>query len=91
MNNSISYTINQRYGNPLILLLLYLKNLDFTFFFSRKKSFLCEFMTKIFGQKRGFREKFRSVFERAEDGLSISIFDFLTKIDFFSEGWGGGA
>ena len=66
------------------------KNLDFMFF--QKNSFLREFitkMTKISGQKKGFSGKPHSVSERAEDGLSsyhkISIFDFLTKIDFFFE------
>ena len=45
---------------------------------------------KIFGQKRVIRLKNYSVSERAEEGLSshtfISIFIFLTKIDFFGGG-----
>ena len=85
---TIFRTVNRRYENPLILLILS-KKLDFMFFF-RKKSFLREpitKMTKIFGQKKGFPGKPHNVSERAEDRLSsyhkISTFDFPTKIDFF--------
>ena len=49
-------------------------------------------MTKNLGQKMVFRRKPIVILKRAEHGLSphslISIFDFLTKIDFFRVGGG---
>ena len=64
------------------------KKLDFMFF-SEKITFTEAHYKndKNFRSKNGFSGKLHSVSERAEDRLSsyhkISIFDFLTKIDFF--------
>ena len=88
---TIFRTINRRYENPLILLTSSKK----TWFhvFSEKLIFTWVHYKndKNFQSKKELSGKFHSVSDRAEDGPSsyhkISIFDFLTKIDFF---WGGG-
>ena len=83
---TIFRTVNQRYENPLILLTLS-KKLDFMFFSEKNIFTRVHYKNeKNFRSKNGFYGKPHSVSERAEDGLSsyhkISIFDFLTKIDF---------
>ena len=70
------------------------KNMQKLVFFSEKTVFLssrCEKSSKFSVKNASLDKKNYSVSERVEEGLSshafISIFIFLTKIDFFGGGW----